>query len=106
MSDHIDQDHIAVHNKLVYTALILEQFFFTCLIFPSLFGLNVSVSRDILSLSDEELRRRVMGLKSDLSAIYTGRLHSDRHKRYMEGGNSRRKLCDLQICFVMYLSLL
>ena len=42
-------------------------------------------------MSDDELQRRMMGLKGELTAIYNGTLHSDRHKCYMEGGGSRRK---------------
>ena len=65
----------------------------------------MSTSRRTLSLSDEELQKRVLGLRRELTAIYNGRLHSDRHKRYVEGGNSRRKLCftDL-LCHVVVIA--
>ena len=47
--------------------------------------------RQEMCISDEELQRRVRALEGDLTGIFNGTLPNLRHKRYSEGGKSRRE---------------
>lgn len=75
--------HIRCYYKLYIDSVFLNTFFETTS--------NTFPFSSVLQLSDEELEKRVLMLQKDLRAVYNGKLHSQRHVQYMEGGNRRRK---------------
>lgn len=47
-----------------------------------------------LNLSDEELKTRITALKAELLAVWNGAVKSERHEKFMEGGQARSEFIE------------